>query len=74
MPSEYVCFCIFLIVIQSVSASAASSADIERVTNETADFVLNAVPEPQFGSIGGEWAVFGLARCGAEVPEGYFDR
>ena len=30
----------------------------------TADYLKQAVPEPVFGSVGGEWTVFGLARAG----------
>jgi hypothetical protein len=50
-------------------AGASSGAD---AAGETAAFVLAAVPEPQIGSVGGEWAVLGLARGEFPVPEGYF--
>jgi hypothetical protein len=30
----------------------------------TADYLKQTVPEPVFGSVGGEWTVFGLARAG----------
>lgn len=39
---------------------------------DTGSFVSNAVPQPQVGSVGGEWAVIGLAQSGAAVPDGYF--
>lgn len=32
------------------------------------------VENPTVGSIGGDWAVFGLARSEMQVPEGYFER
>ena len=48
---------------------AAAAYDAEK----TAYSVVKSVPAPQVGSIGGEWAVIGLARLGADVPEGYFD-
>lgn len=38
-----------------------------------AQTLLEMVPEPQMGSIGGEWAVIALARGGADVPDGYYD-
>ena len=38
-----------------------------------AQTLLEMVPEPQMGSIGGEWAVIALARGGADVPEGYYE-
>lgn len=31
------------------------------------------MPNPQVGSIGGEWLVFGLARSGADIPDEYFE-
>jgi hypothetical protein len=37
-----------------------------------AGWLVQAVPAPQVGSVGGEWAVLGLARGGAPVPEDYF--
>ena len=33
--------------------------------------LVEAVPSPAVGSIGGEWAVLGLARSGRALPEGY---
>lgn len=41
---------------------------------DTAQYLVSVVPAPQVGSTGGEWAVLGLARSGAEVPEGYFEK
>lgn len=35
--------------------------------------MLSAVKSPEVGSIGGEWAVIGLARSGYSVPASYFD-
>ena len=32
-----------------------------------------ADPQPTYGSVGGEWAVFGLARSGVAVPKEYFE-
>ena len=34
--------------------------------------MLKTVKDPQPGSVGGEWAVLGLARSGYEVPDGYY--
>lgn len=39
----------------------------------SADYVLSAVAEPQIASIGGEWAVIGLARSGIDIDTSYFD-
>ena len=35
--------------------------------------IVDVVPAPQFGSVGGEWAVLALARAGHPVPYGYFE-
>lgn len=37
-----------------------------------AEMLVELVPEPQLGSIGGEWAVIALARGDCDVPEDYF--
>lgn len=36
-----------------------------------AEYVLAAAAAPGVGSIGGEWAVFGLVRSGCPLPDGY---
>lgn len=45
----------------------------EDALTRTAQWLLSQIPEPTYGSVGGEWLVFGLARSGAEVPGGYYD-
>ena len=40
---------------------------------KSAAYIQKAVPQPAVSSIGGEWAVLGLARSGAAVPQAYFD-
>ena len=47
--------------------AAASALDA------SAAYILNTVKTPQVGSIGGEWAVIGLARSGYAVPQSYWD-
>lgn len=49
----------------------ASSAD--EILTQTAQWLREQIPEPTFGSMGGEWMILGLARAGAEVPGGYYD-
>lgn len=39
----------------------------------TADYLEKMVPEPGFGSMAGDWIVFGLARSGEELPKGYLE-
>ena len=54
---------------------AASAAEIELSTalDETAKYVHSVVKSPQVGSVGGEWAIIGLARGDYEVPQEYYD-
>ncbi|MBR4655975.1 MAG: hypothetical protein IKO68_05290, partial [Oscillospiraceae bacterium] len=61
------------ILALAVPASAAKEPDLQALVNETAKYMLSAVPKPELGSIGGEWAVLGLARSGYAVPDGYFE-
>ena len=53
--------------------NAATEPDLQTLVNDTAKYMLSVVKEPECASIGGEWAVLGLARCGYTVPEGYFE-
>lgn len=60
----------------SVGTTKKSTAVPKEVTNaldKTTQYMLKNVSKPQFGSVGGEWAVFGLARRGAQVPKGYYE-
>ena len=56
-----------------VPAMAVSKNELTSAVTESAEYMLNAVKQPQVGSIGGEWAVIGLARSGQDVPQKYWD-
>ena len=56
-----------------VPAMAVSKSELTSAISESAEYMLNAVKAPQVGSIGGEWAVIGLARSGYDVPQEYWD-
>ena len=51
----------------------ATEADLTTAVQGSAKYMLNTVCEPQVGSVGGEWAVIGLARSGYDVPQKYWD-
>lgn len=53
--------------------AAASGGELEDAVAQSAAYMLAAVPSPRIGSIGGEWAVLGLARSGCDVPQAYWD-
>ena len=58
----------------SLSASAAVTDDeLSTAVTGSAKYMLDTVESPQVGSIGGEWAVIGLARSGYPVPQEYWD-
>ncbi len=62
------------VIISMTPASFASSKDnVDKYVKETAKYVYETVKEPQIGSIGGEWAVLGLARSGYPVPDSYYN-
>ena len=48
------------------------SSGVEMRLAEAAAYVLKTTPAPRFGSVGGEWAVLGLARSGSAVPHAYY--
>lgn len=61
----------FLIILQPLGIAAA---DITYDAENTAKYVYNAVQNPTVSSIGGEWAVIGLARSGADIPSEYYEK
>ena len=68
----------FLLIIACLAtlfapAAGAAGEDLQTLVNRSAGYMLSAVPKPELGSIGGEWAVLGLARSGYAVPGGYFE-
>lgn len=51
----------------------AEPVDISAQMEETAAALLERVPEPAPGAVGGDWIVIGMARRGGEVPQGWFE-
>ena len=62
-----------LVIGLCVPAMAVSKENLSTAVTKSAEYMLNAVKAPQVGSIGGEWAVIGLARSGYDVPQNYWD-
>lgn len=56
----------------AVPAFAAADSRVAPDISKTASYVYSLVKSPQVGSIGGEWAVLGLARSGYTVPNEYY--
>ena len=64
-----------VIICSASPAYGAVSDDVLNSTiKNTAEYLYKAVPDPQVGSIGGEWTVLGLARSKYEVPDEYYQK
>ena len=64
------CLTLVLCLGLVVPASAASVSD---AIKDTASYIQKTTTNPTVGSIGGEWAVLGLARGGYTVPSSYYN-
>lgn len=62
-----------LLLSLSIPPAFAAETDLAAAVQESAKYMLNTVQEPQVGSVGGEWAVIGVARSGYDVPQQYWD-
>lgn len=56
----------------TLSAAATDRSALDAAISDTGLYLHSTVNNPQVGSIGGEWAVLGLARSGYDVPETYY--
>ncbi|MDR1070623.1 MAG: hypothetical protein LBL37_07585, partial [Gracilibacteraceae bacterium] len=57
----------------AAARTLTDEAALTAALNQTAAYVYGVVPRPQVGSVGGEWAVIGLARSGYAVPDSYYE-
>ncbi len=64
-----------LVLVLGLSSGALATEDpgIDELVSGSAAYIYSQVPEPQMASIGGEWAVLGLARAGYSVPQSWYD-
>lgn len=58
----------------ALNAAPPSVVDISTELNATLALLLNQVPEPSYGTSGGEWTVLTLARAGYSVPADYYSK
>ncbi len=67
-------FLLVLIIITTANGAvlAVDDSDIDTAFKDTAAYIVKIVSEPQVSSVGGEWAVLGLARSGYPVPVRYY--
>lgn len=66
-------FLALILALGMAFPAAAADASLDDDVNGSAAYMLKTVANPQVGSIGGEWAVIGLARSGYDVPQSYWD-
>lgn len=66
---------VFLLIggISAESLAMVSDAVLDRTIEDTAKFIHEKVSEPQVSSVGGEWAVIGLARSDYDLPDSYYE-
>lgn len=57
----------------SLTVPTLAASSVQSEMQGSAAYMVSAVKAPEVGSIGGEWAVIGLARSGYAVPKDYFD-
>ncbi|MCL1897150.1 MAG: terpene cyclase/mutase family protein, partial [Clostridiales bacterium] len=60
------------VLASALTALAVVKSNLDDAVNGAAAYMLGAVKNPQVDSVGGEWAVIGLARSGYQVPDGYY--
>lgn len=65
--------CIITVFSLQAPSFAHKSQDIDKIVSDTATYIYKTADNPQVGSIGGEWAVLGLARSGVEIPGEYYE-
>ena len=61
-------------VLMLINTAVGASADIKAVEEATAKSIYENTQNPSVASVGGEWAVLGLARSGYDIPEEYYER
>ena len=61
-----------LLLAMALLLSACGGAAEQTQLEKTAAYLTETVAEPQNASIGGEWAVIGVARSGTKAPSGWF--
>lgn len=75
MNKKLVSLILALALITGLLTPAMAAGDggaLDAAVKAAAEYVFKTVKDPQVGSIGGEWAVLGLARSGYGVPEAYY--
>ena len=67
-------FICFVLVMSITSTAYADSYNIDEIMTDTADYIYTTLDSPGVSSVGGEWAILGLARSGEDIPKEYFEQ
>ena len=62
-----------LAILLTLTVPALAASSVQSEVQSSAAFMLSSVKSPEVGSIGGEWAIIGLARSGYSVPANYYE-
>ena len=60
-------------LVFGTAACGKSDNEREAILADTASMLLENTKQPVYGSVGGEWLVFGLSRWDGDVPQEWFD-
>ena len=62
-----------LAILLTLTVPALAASGVQNEVQGSAAYMVSAVKAPEVGSIGGEWAIIGLARSGYTVPANYYE-
>ena len=62
-----------LAILLTLTVPALAASSVQNEVQGSAAYMVSAVKAPEVGSIGGEWAIIGLARSGYTVPTNYHE-
>ena len=62
-----------LAILLTLTVPALAASGVQNEVQGSAAYMVSAVKAPEVGSIGGEWAIIGLARSGYAVPANYYE-
>jgi len=68
-----ICVIFALLFGFAAPVSAVSDDELDAAIESAAEFLLQTVQNPQVGSVGGCWTVFGFARSEIDVPDSFFE-
>lgn len=66
-------FLCFVMVFTLLPKSFASDTKLDTYVQNVGKYLYETVLNPSVGSIGGEWAILGLARSGCDISPNYFE-